>query len=63
MKTKECKECLGIMEKSFDVNNAPIWICRCCGTVTVRKIYNTKNRIDKINKDNQLNEIMRDLLK
>lgn len=61
MKTKECKECLGIMERTFE-NNIPVWICRCCGKIATRKIYNTKSKASKAQRNEYFNKLIDDLM-
>lgn len=43
----ECKECQGIQDAIRDEDNNPVYICRCCGAVTPRRVNNCKKRNTK----------------
>jgi len=59
MKTKQCPDCKGIMNKSFDENSSPIWECRCCYKIFPRKI---KISIEQKLKNEKMNNLINELL-
>ena len=59
---KECSVCGGIAEKSRNIDNEPIWKCRCCDHETPRKIYNTKKRVARMAKSDEMDSLLNELL-
>jgi uncharacterized Zn finger protein len=64
-KTANCDNCSpqSIFDASY-VNEKPVWICRCCGKTTNRRVLNTNKKQErktaKVGFDSLINSLMED---
>lgn len=53
-----CNEPGAVQEKDFDDDDKPVWVCRLCGHVHPRKMYNTKRAVADRKRAAELKELM-----